>query len=446
MADEADFGFGGAPGIAAATDHVDGKSYQRVKLDLGGDGLADPVIGALRTQLGDSLSVDAFGRERVSEPMGLFAVQCQYDAEPLLLEPIASGTGVAPAHSASTRMVALTCTAGNGTSALCSYEHVPYQPGKSQMLKATGVFGAGVAGAVVDLGVFWGDNGVMLRQNGTSGLELVRRTGTSGAAVEEVVPKANWNLGASIAIDETKDIIFFSDFQYLGMGRVRCGVSIGGVNVALHQFTHAGIIAVPYMQTLTLPVQMRVVATGTAAPKTAHFKCASVESEGGFESPSSYTFVTEEQAVAAGNETRTHLVSLRPKTTFSGIVNHSRLTVDAIDLTVTGNATVRWELCVGATFSAGPTWTSGDVNAAYSATEQTTAAGTLATPGYRIAGGYVGATASSKASISRALSSKAPLTLDYAGAQRAMGTVSLIVTGVGAASACRAMLGISELR
>ena len=125
---------------------------------------------------GDSASNDSFSRLRVSEPVGLFSAQCQYDADPLLYETGNTGTGVAPAHNADTRMVALSATAGTGTSFIQSYEYVPYQAGKSQLIFVTGVIGAAVAAAVVDIGAFDAANGIGLRQNGTSGLQFFRRT------------------------------------------------------------------------------------------------------------------------------------------------------------------------------------------------------------------------------------------------------------------------------
>jgi hypothetical protein len=41
------------------------------------------------------------------------------------------------------------------------------------------------------------------------------------------------------------------------------------------------------------------------------------------------------------------------------------------------------------------------------------------------------------ATIERAIASKFPLTLNAAGAQRVLGTISLLVTGIGGSSSCR---------
>lgn len=419
------------------------------RLDLGAGTAEQPVTGSLPTHYADSMNLDAFSRLRVSQPTSLFDAQCQYDAEPLLLETGATGTGSAGAHDANTRMVALACGAGAGTSFIQSYEYLRYQAGRSQLVFATGVFGAGAAGATVDLGLFDAGNGLLLRQNGVNGMQLVLRSSTSGSPVERVVNQADWNLDpldgtgqSGWTFDPTMNVIFAFDAQFLAMGRVRCALDIDGVLYPIHEYLNAQRIAVPYMQTLTLPVQMLV--TTTSAAKSAHFKCANVSSEGGVDNPFAYSFATPEGTVTAGNGTRTHILSMRPKTTFNSKTNRTRINVESIDIAVTGNSSVLWELCIGSTFSAGPTFA--DVNTAYSASEYTSAVGTLATAGTVIASGYVAATATVKSAVNTKLASRFPLTLDRAGAVRANGTLSLIVTGLGGTSATRAVINYAELR
>lgn len=409
------------------------------------------TLGNLQLAFADSMAIDAFGRMRVSEPVGLFDVQCQYDTNPFRMESFASGTGVAASHSASTRMVAVSCTAGSGVSAFQSYEYIPYQAGRSQMAFVTGLLGAGVAGAVVDVGLFDAANGIFLRQNGVSGLQLVRRTSTSGSVVNNTVEQASWNIDpldgtgpSGITLDVTKVFILVIDCQYLGMGRVRIGFDIDGVVVPVHEFLNANVIATPYMQTLTLPVQMLVTATSTGSTKTSYFKCASVSSEGGFENPAAFSFATPTITATAGNGTRTHILSLRPATTFNSLTNRTRIGLSGIDILVTGSNPVFWELCVGATFSGAPTWAA--VNATANSAEYTSAVGTLSGAGTVIASGFAGSADKRATGLSPALAGRFPITLDRAGAVRANGTVSLLVTGIGGSSACYATMNFTELR
>lgn len=401
--------------------------------------------------IADSANLDAFSRLRVSNPTTLFAAQCQYNAEPLLFETGATGTGVAPQHSANTRMVTLSCTAGTGVSFIQSYEYVPYQAGKSQLIFVTGLLEAAVASAVVDVGVFDAANGVFFRQNGTSGLEVVRRTSTSGSVFDNAVGQSSWNLdkldgtGASgLTLDASAVFILVIDAQYLAMGRVRIGFDINGTIVYCHEFRNANVLAVPYMQTLSLPIQMLVTATSTAGTKTAYFKCASVSSEGGLQEDLSYQFATPEQTVTAASGARTHILSVRPKTTFNSITNRVRFVMRNVAVTVTGNSPVLWELCVGSTFSAAPTYS--DVNATHSAFEYSSSVGTVSGAGLIVAGGYVAASNQVKGEVFASMSTRYPISLDRAGAVRANGTLSLHVTGLGGSSDCRALLVFGEVR
>jgi hypothetical protein len=399
----------------------------------------------------DGANLDAFSRLRVSNAAALFASQCQYDADPLLFETGATGTGVSPAHDANTRMVALSATAGNGTSFIQSYESIPYQAGRSQLVFCTFNLGAGVAGAVVDVGLFNAGNGFFLRQNGASGLQLVRRSSVSGSVVDEVVNQADWNIDpltgtgpSGVTLDATKVQILCIDAQFLAMGRARVYFDVDGQLFEVHHFEHANILAVPYMQTLTLPVQMLLTATATGATKTTHFKCSSVSSEGGFEEDLGYAFATPEGTVTAASGAPTHILGLRPATTFNSITNRASIRTTSIEVLVTGNQPIRWQLTVGAAFSAAPTWAA--VNATYSGAEYTSVVGTVSSIGLVIASGYLSASAQTKSSVNFRIASRYPITLDRAGAVRANGTLNLFVTGIGGTSDCRATLNYSEVR
>lgn len=401
----------------------------------------------------DNPGIDAFSRLRVSTPVTLFSVQNQYLASPLVMEPGATGTGVTPALNANTRMVLLSATAGSGTSFFQSFRYLPYQPGRSQFIAMTGVMGTGLAGAVVDAGYFDAANGIFYRQNGASGMQIVRRSSTSGSVVNEVINQADWNqdtfLGSGlnpsgITLDPTKDFILVMDLQFLAMGRVRVGFDIDGVIHWAHYFKHANIIAVPYMQTATLPVGMLLTATSTASTKNdCFFKCVSVMSEGGDSEDFQYTFAVPECTVTAGNGSAAHLLSFRPKTTFNSLVNRTDIKLNNLALTVTGANPVRWDIVIGQAITA-PTWL--DVNGTYSACEYTNAGTLSGSPGVVAQSGYCTSGSSFKENILRDVFTHYPITLDRAGAVRALGTVSVLVTGISGTSATRGFFNFEETR
>lgn len=410
--------------------------------------------------IADGANLDAFSRLRISNPDTLWDVQSQYNTNSLTMESGNTGTGTsAPSHDANTRMVLLATTAGTGTVFTQSYEYIPYQPGKSHFIAITGLLGAGVAGAVVDVGYFDASNGIFLRQNGASGLQLVRRTKTSGSVVDNVVAQASWNIdpldgtgGSGITFDVSKVFILVIDLQFLGMGRVRVGFDIGGQIVYVHEFLNANVLTTPYMQTASLPVQMLITTIATGGAKNSYFKCAAVESEGGRIDHDSFPFSTPEGIETAASGARTHILSVRPKTTFNSITNRQRFVITNLGFIVTGANPVYWELCVGAVFAAS-TWA--DVNTTYSGFEYTSVRGafTNLTNGIVIASGHISGAGGganpptvTPIIIDPVVAQKYPITLDRAGAVRNMGTLTLLVSGIGGTSATRAVINYKEIR
>jgi len=402
----------------------------------------------------DNPGIDAFGHLRVSNSEALVSVLGQYDTEPLEMESGATGTGVAPAHNTTTRMTRLSVDAGSGTSFMQSYVYWTYQPGRSQRVELTGRLSTPIAGAVTDFGYFDADNGIFYRQNDGLGVEFVIRSKTSGVVVNRVVPQASWNLDkmdgtgpSGLILDTTKVFILTMDFEFLGMGRVRMGFNIDGTIIYAHQFLHSNLDEVPYMQTATLPIQMLLTGTATPATSEAFFKGALVISEGGLLKERGFTFATPERTITAANGARTHILSVRPKLLFNGITNRESYVTRTLELCLTqanGNP-VFWELVAGANFSPNPTWT--DINTQFSGTEVSTDGVFLnLTGGVVLKSGYVSAGNQGQNVVSTHLDLHHPLTLNRAGAHTSIGTLSLLVTGIGGTAATRASLNFTELR
>jgi hypothetical protein len=323
------------------------------------------------------------------------------------------------------------------------------------------VLGTPVANVTTDVGYFDANNGVILRENGVTNFQLILRTSTGGSVSDgNIVNQDSWNIdtfdgtGASgITIDFTKAQIMVIDLQFLGMGRVRVGFDIDGVIYYAHQFLNANNLAVPYMQQATLPIQMLITASSSATTKTAFFKCATVQSESGELQSHGFVFSTPETTATAGSGTRVPLIAIRPKTTFNGIVNRELFIAQSIALVVTGGTAVFWELVIGGAYG-GQTFA--DVNTTNSAFQYASVPGTFTnlTGGIVIASGYASNTSGGAGSVTSvrdivipALQSmKYPITLDRAGAVRALGTLTLLVTGIGATSACRGTLNYKEIR
>lgn len=408
------------------------------------------IVEVQQIKAADSASITAFGRWRTANPTGLFDAQFTYNLNPLLYEQLIAGTGATIAHDTTNRMATMTVTTSTttgGKAFMQSYECFHYQPGKSQLIFTTFLMGSGVTNVTKFAGYSDGTNGIELQMVGTT-VQVALLSGTAHG--NEAVAQASWNIDpmngsgpSGLTLDLTKVQILVIDLQALYVGRVRIGFDIGGIIYYVHQFLHANLDTSPYIQSANLPVRAGMVTTGTpASGTTMSFICASVISEGGSEDTGARTFGIEGTATA-GNNTRVHILSIRPKTTFNSIVNRIKFDPQSMNIGVTGNNPVFWELVIGQAITG--TTTFSDCNPTYSGFEYNTAGTISGSPAIVLASGYVGqATAASAAT--KGIVSRYPITLDAAGAVRALGTLSVLVTGMGGTSACRVSLNWSEVR
>lgn len=396
-------------------------------------------IGGLPVAYVDSANFDAFSRLRVSEPRPVGDYNLTYGLEPLIMESIVFGAGNTVAHEANTLMAKLTVGGANvGHSRIQSYQYHYYQPGRSHAIFLTGVIGAEVANTVKRIGYFDDANGVFFQQDEDGTLRFTLRTSTGGSVSDaNTVSSANWNGKPGWSIDPTKAIIIVFDLQFLGMGRVRCYEDRNGSLIKLHEFDNEQALDVPYMQTATLPVRAEIVQTTTAATASMHFKCASVMTEGGTDQDAGYPFSASTGSVSVANGTRTHAISIQPSATYNSLVNRSMIEIASIDLAVTGSNALKWELCIGDVLTG--TTTFNDVNATHSAMQYNTAGTTSGTPSVVLVSGFLAASNQSKSSVTKSFTSRIPITLDSAGAVRANGRLTLLLTGFGSTTAYASM-------
>lgn len=402
------------------------------------------TVAAINT---DNAAGDAFSRLRVSSPEYVFDSSFEYDLQPLLFEAITAETGATVAHESTERSALMTfaSTPTGGKAIMQSYEHFRYQPGRSHLVFVTFNLLGGVADVLKFAGYSNGANGIELQLNGTQARFALLSDTSKG---DEFVNQADWNIDpldgtgpSGKTLDLTKTNILVIDFQWLGVGRIRVGFDIDGIIAVAHEFVHAGIQSVAYMQTANLPVRVGMISTGTVST-TMRFICCSVISEGGQIDPTGYA-LTHNVEGTAGNQARAHIVSIRPKTTFNSLPNRSKFALESVDILVTGNSPVLLELVLGQAIT-GASYV--DVNSTYSAMEASAAGALNGDPAIVVGSGYVAASAQSKSASARSLAVRYPLTLDAAGAVRGLGTLTLLATGTNAASNIRVALSWREVR
>lgn len=429
-------------------DHIEFMILDGERLDVFNAPIARRKLGLdpMLVYLGNSAQLDSFGRLRTSEPTYVFDAQLTYNLQPLLYEPITSGAGATITHDATNRMALMTFAATpSGSAFMQTYEYFRYQPGRSQAIYVTFNFKEAKANVLKFAGYSDGVNGIEFQLNGDIP-QMVIYSGTGNG--NQTVVQDDWNIDkldgkgeSRLTLDITKTQIFFIDLQALYVGRVRVGFNIDGASVVVHEFDHANEAANPYIQDANLPVRCGMTCSASATT-TMNMICASVISESGSPNSLGYGF-TVEGAVSAGSGTRTHILSLRHKTTFNGIVNRGKFILESLDITG-GLNSVYWEICLGQAISG--TTTFNDVNATYSFMEYNTAGTISGNPTIVIESGYVGSSNASKGSVIKDLQIRYPICLSRAGAVRSLGTVSVLVSGIGGASSTRVALNWREIR
>ena len=306
-------------------------------------------------------SGDAFGRLRASQPYTIFDSQNRYVQNDYFATSNSGTTQTYVANESTVNMATSNTTSGNLAVAQTK-RSFSYQPGKSLLVMNTFVMGAAVTNVRMRVGYFNTQNGVFLERSGTT-VKFVCRTYVSGAAVDTEVLQANWNgdklngTGDSgYTLDLTKSQILWQDFEWLGVGAVRCGFVINGQFITAHTFYNANNLATVYMTTAILPIRYELENIATAAT-TATFKriCSTVISEGGYERK--VLLNTTGRMTAAVSVTNvatfTHLVSIRLASGRSGAV----VLPDGFSFLGTGaGGEFEVALLKNPTFSVAPTW------------------------------------------------------------------------------------------
>jgi hypothetical protein len=136
-------------------------------------------------------NVDAFGRLRVSNPLTIFDSKSIMSKNTLFDESTANGGSVTYTSNKSTVNLNVTEAAGSKTIRQ-SKRVMSYQPGKSLLIFNTFVMNTLTANLKQKVGLFDANNGIFFTADGTT-LKIVRRTYTSGAAVDTEISQSSWN-------------------------------------------------------------------------------------------------------------------------------------------------------------------------------------------------------------------------------------------------------------
>jgi len=237
---------------------------------------------------GDSASIDAFARLRVSNPVTVFESKQIYDKQPLIWSDKTASGGLVT-YTPGRASCYLTTDGTNGSTAIRqSKQHINYQPGKSLLLFMTFVLGNSGNNLRKRIGYFDDNNGIYFEQTNAAptGLRFTIRSFLTG---NDSVEQPSWNLDpldgtgpSGITLDVTKSQIMVIDIEWLGVGRVRVGFVFNGIPVYAHEFLHSNVTDSVYMSTPNLPFRYEIANVGAGDTGQLEEICGTAISEGGY--------------------------------------------------------------------------------------------------------------------------------------------------------------------
>jgi hypothetical protein len=201
-------------------------------------------------------------------------------------EYVLGGTSVYQTNNAS---VLMSVSANNHKVIRQSRLYTCYQPGKALCIRMTGVLNANnnAENTTSRIGYFDENNGLFFQCSGNNIYSIVERKkqANNTTITDNVINRNDWNdkldgSGASkINVDFTKNIIYFIEFAFLGVGVVKMGVVYSGTLYIAYTFPHIDL-TYPYIATPNLPMRWEISSSGGEGKLIC--TCGSVQSEGGY--------------------------------------------------------------------------------------------------------------------------------------------------------------------
>jgi len=296
----------------------------------------------------DSFSIDPFGRWRVSTPLTIFDSKQLHDSQPLFWDDQQiSGGSTTTAHRPNEACTRISVGAAAGVRVRQTFQRFNYQPSKGQLIFVTWGNIEALSGNYKLCGYGDDKNGLFFKN--TSGtMAVVRRTYTSGSAVDTVVNQSSWNVDkmdgtgvSGVDLDFTKTQIGIIDFEWLGVGRVRMGFVVAGKIYYCHTFDNANNLSLVYMSTPNLPIRYEIGNTGSDSADYFDHICSSVSSEGGQDKNGALRHKDTAAITGLSTGTTYAMIGIKLKSTHQDV---SVLMENLSLLATTTNDTAHWEL------------------------------------------------------------------------------------------------------
>lgn len=289
------------------------------------------------------LNSDAFGRVRVSELFTLGDYKHIYAIDPDFVDKTLNGGSVTFVANKSCATLATSSNSASSTIHQTKMHH-HYQPGKSQMILSSVCFGYAQQNVTKRTGYFDDNDGIYFEQVGSNTsnntdngqLNFVIRSYVGGIANESAVgsylrrvPQSLWNIDkcdgtgtSGFNINTSKTQLVYIDFQWLGVGRVRCGFVHNGEVIIAHEYYHSNVLNTVYLSNPNLPVRCQILNTGVTAGGSMDQICSTVSSEGGYvESGIDWSVISGLRTTATAAGTPLPILAIRLKNSFNSSPN-----------------------------------------------------------------------------------------------------------------------------
>lgn len=216
----------------------------------------------------------SLGSLRVAETQNIFESLFSFDKQTTIWDETLTSGGTST-FNANTNSVDMTLPTTSGASVVRqTYRRVRYNPSRAVQVLAAGTIGAPKANVRKRIGQFDTLDGVFFEIDGTTAY-VVRRTSTSGSAVDVRTAQSNWNIDkfdgtgpSGITIDFSKHNLFYIQYAFQGFGDIVYGFYYNGKVRFCHREQISNVLTVPSMRTGHLPCRVEITNTGTSASST----------------------------------------------------------------------------------------------------------------------------------------------------------------------------------
>jgi hypothetical protein len=314
-------------GNLTITDPID------VKLsDAAGNGITstdtalDVNIKSGTLNIYDESKYDLFGNLKTSNPLTLLDIEHIYDKNTILMDEYVSA-GASSTYMTNNASVLMAVSANNHVAIRQSRLYTTYQPGKSLCIRITGVLNANTNADTTTsrIGYFDEKNGLFFQYSGGLYSIVKRKSNSDGTVTDTIRHRADWNnkldgSASGVNVDFTKNLIYFIEFAFLGVGIVKFGVVFNGTLYIAYTFTHT-TLTYPYISTPNLPLRWEISSSGGSGQLIS--TCGSVQSEGGYNAignPFSIGTKTSPLVIDSAITAETYVMAIKIKTNMRKLI------------------------------------------------------------------------------------------------------------------------------